>query len=204
MKEGKGNVVLLTIISIITLLISVVGATFAYFTAVFTEDNNEEIRLISGSIGTVFDGGDVVLGTNITPQSPDEDGNYPMATDKPKIFTLKHKSDTIDGVKVVYNVNLVISKSGFAEDSLKYKLFVEDDTTENGKRLEEVSEMANIPNSGTLNLGEGYFISPTNGEAIHKYRLEFYYPSNGNQNEEQGANFSAKITIEVPDQVEQQ
>ena len=54
MNEGKGNVVLLTIIAIATLLISVVGATFAYFTAVFWGDDIPELKIISGSIGTVL------------------------------------------------------------------------------------------------------------------------------------------------------
>lgn len=42
MSEGKNNTVMLTIIGIATLLIAVVGATFAYFSATLTGTDSEK------------------------------------------------------------------------------------------------------------------------------------------------------------------
>jgi len=200
MNEGKGNVVLLTIIAIATLLISVVGATFAYFTAVYSGgDDIPELKVISGSIGTVFDGGDTVAADNISPTRPDGDGNHqPIDT---KTFTLKHTSNTIDGVMSVYDVTLQISENTFGSGSLKYKLLVHEDSTDNGELMTEVTEMADVPGSGPHPIGEGYFMSPTGDEAIHKYDLIFYYPSKGApQNEEQGGVFKAFIVVNAPEE----
>ena len=70
MKEGKGNRILLTIVAIATLLVAVVGATFAYFTAVLSgQESATTVKVISGSIGTVIDGGSVITVANIYPQA---------------------------------------------------------------------------------------------------------------------------------------
>ena len=43
-KMEKKNMVLLTVIAVATLLVAVVGATFAYFTATITDDRGSEGR----------------------------------------------------------------------------------------------------------------------------------------------------------------
>lgn len=204
MNEGKGNVVLLTIIAIATLLISVVGATFAYFTAVYSGgDDIPELKVISGSIGTVFDGGDVVTADAIFPTKPDDYGNHePIGT---KTFTITHTSNTIDGVMSKYFVTLNITKNTFQSGSLKYKLLINDESTENGVKLPEVTEMTDLPGSGPFSLGEAYFMSPTKigdeDEAVHKYDLLFYFPdTEENQNDDQGGEFLAHIEVTAPDE----
>ena len=51
MNEGKGNNVLLVIVAIATLLVAVIGATFAYFTAIVSgAEGTETMRINSGTI----------------------------------------------------------------------------------------------------------------------------------------------------------
>ena len=204
MNEGKGNVVLLTIIAIATLLISVVGATFAYFTAVYSGgDDIPDLEIMSGSIGTVFDGGAVVTAANISPSRGDEYGNHPSIMDKPKTFTLKHTSDAIAGVKAHYIITLVINQNEFGDGSLKYTMVPDPESDNNGQFAESITELTGIPSSGNVTLGTGYFESPTDGEATHIYNLDFYYPSWGSeQNEEQGAEFKAYLSVTSPDGIE--
>ena len=51
MKEGKNNTVLLTVIGIATLLVAVVGATFAYFSAQLSGTENQSTMTIQASNG---------------------------------------------------------------------------------------------------------------------------------------------------------
>ena len=71
-KEGKGNKVLLTIIAVATLLVSVVGATFAYFTAVLTTGSDEQMVIKTAVIGTIFEGGNKIVIPNVSPQIEDK------------------------------------------------------------------------------------------------------------------------------------
>lgn len=70
MSEGKNNTVMLTIIGIATLLIAVVGATFAYFSAQLTgTDNEKEYTVRSATVGTEFNGGADITATGIYPKA---------------------------------------------------------------------------------------------------------------------------------------
>ena len=69
MSEGKNNTVMLTIIGIATLLIAVVGATFAYFSATLTGTNDEkEYTVRSATVGTQFNGGNHIAAAGIFPK----------------------------------------------------------------------------------------------------------------------------------------
>lgn len=191
MKEGKGNTILLTIVGIATLLVAVVGATFAYFTAVLSgQETESSFRVISGSIGTVFDGGTAVTAENIWPR--DESWGT-------KTFSIKHTSETVAGVEVSYALGLVIDEYTFEENALKFTLVKDEASTANGTFAPNITELTNIPNTGTQDLGTGSFISPTVGEAIHTYHLDIFFPdTNMPQDESQGKIFRAHISITQP------
>ena len=70
MSEGKNNTVMLTIIGIATLLIAVVGATFAYFSATLTgTDSEKEYTVRSATVGTEFNGGEQIATAGIYPKA---------------------------------------------------------------------------------------------------------------------------------------
>ena len=93
MENKKGTTVLLTVIGIATLLVAVVGATFAYFTASVTETNETtNVTVTSATLGTItFDhGATLTLGDAATPA-------YPGAMDS-KTFKVTADTESTVGV----------------------------------------------------------------------------------------------------------
>lgn len=186
MKEGKGNRILLTIVAIATLLVAVVGATFAYFTAVLTgEEDTTTVKIISGSIGTVYDGGSIVTEANIFP------GPEIQAT---KTFTIKHTNNVVDGANVSYALAVVIDENTFTAGDLKYTFLKDPTSSLNGGFATDVVTQTSVPTTGSIDLGSGYFDPPTGGEVAHKYNFYIYFPDSGVE-QAQGKTFKAHITI---------
>ena len=124
-KEGKGNKVLLTIIAVATLLVSVVGATFAYFTAVLTTGSDEQMVIKTAVIGTEFSSGDghAIVIANISPT----DGDIPLeptgqSLGHTKVFTITVTGAAPAGTKTFYKLGMEVADNDFAEDDLKYSL----------------------------------------------------------------------------------
>lgn len=186
MNEGKGNTVLLTIIGIATLLVAVIGATFAYFTAVLSgEEQGTTMTINSGTIGTVFDGGAAINAYNIRPQEE------PVGT---KTFTVKGNSE--GSASIFYNVGLVVENNTFSAGALKYTLAVEPTSSSNGTKAPAVTVQTDIPKTGTESLGSGIFAGPTDGEVAHIYTLSVFFPETGeNQNEDQNKVLYAHLTV---------
>ena len=63
----KKNTVLLTVIAVATLLVAVVGATFAYFSANITETDKTQTVLKSAQLGITFDGTQEIEANSIEP-----------------------------------------------------------------------------------------------------------------------------------------
>ena len=189
MNEGKGNTVLLTIIGIATLLIAVIGATFAYFTAILSgKETNTTFTINSGTIGTVFVGGDAIVAQNVHPSAD------PLVV---KIFTIKGNAE--GSAMVFYELGLAVSTNTFSAGALKYTLTVDPSSSSNGTRAPEVTTQTNIPTDiGTASLGAGTFVGPTGGEVAHKYILTIFFPETGvNQNDDQGKTFYGHVTIDA-------
>lgn len=187
MNEGKGNTVLLTIIGIATLLIAVIGATFAYFTAILTgAETNTTVTINSGTIGTVFEGGAAIVAENVRPREE------PLGT---KTFTVKGNSAV--GSSIFYTLGIVVETNTFSAGALKYSLAVDPSSSTNGTKAPEAT-LKSIPNSGTENLGTGIFAGPTDGEVAHVYNLSVFFPDTGvNQNEDMEKTLYAHISVDV-------
>lgn len=189
MNDGKGNTILLTIIGIATLLIAVIGATFAYFTAILSTDETQQaFTVTSGTIGTVYEGSDsVIIAQEIWPREE--------AWGR-KTFTIKGNSaGTAD---IFYTVGLVVTQNTFGVGHLKYSLSIDPASSTNGTKL-PVANQENIPGTGvTAELGTGIFDGPTQGEESHTYYLDIYFPDSGlPQNESQEGDFLARISVDV-------
>lgn len=63
----KKNTVLLTVIAVATLLVAVIGATFAYFSATVKENNKTQTVLKSAELGITFTGTQEIVAESITP-----------------------------------------------------------------------------------------------------------------------------------------
>jgi hypothetical protein len=121
MNEGRSNTILLTVIGIATLLVVLVGATFAFFTARLTDGNSTStVTFQAASTGTLtFNGGETITMQNIYPRgarTADTNGNTTMGADpadkvwvtKGFYVTYRNTSDTYDyeyQLKLNYNTN---------------------------------------------------------------------------------------------------
>lgn len=167
----KKNTILLTVIAIATLLVAVVGATFAYFTATVTTDNdaNNTVNAKTYALTEV----QMDYGSEVKME-----GMYP-GTAKEKMVTIKANCPTVNGavsatcepVNTVLTITVNDPDDVFDQD-IKWTLFkmdsntdtvtcdVEDKTT-TGKYYSETSctgfdaEAGTLENGTVVNTGTG-------------------------------------------------
>ena len=199
MSEGKNNTVMLTIIGIATLLIAVVGATFAYFSAqVSGLETQKEDVIKSATVGTTFNGGTEVTAANIYPKEE------AWGTKK---FSITSNSST--GVTTSYNISLVIDANDKADGVTPNKTF------ESGALsyiLTGKETGASTPGTVASSDGEKAITELSAGKSIllgtatingnagktvtQAYELNFFFKDTGkDQNANQGAQFKAHIVI---------
>lgn len=67
-RKSKGNTILLTVIGIATLLVAMVGATFAYFTATINSSNtSSSVQIQTATVAVSYDNGASVNVTGLMP-----------------------------------------------------------------------------------------------------------------------------------------
>lgn len=98
----KKNTVLLTVIAVATLLVAVVGATFAYFSANVKEVNKTETVLRSAELGITFTGTQEIVAESIEP-----------GWSQDKIFTVENTSD----YDMTFDINFTNTVNNFARTS---------------------------------------------------------------------------------------
>ena len=216
MKDNsKTNTLLLTVIGVATLLVAVIGATFAYFTAqVGGGESSTTVKMNAGVLKINFTNGNHVQTTEgfeptkAKTECPankknETDGYYcnkdqytPVAT---KLFTLTGTNTTLDkdNMKMPYTIKLVVTQNQFSTGAIKYTLT---GTKEGGNAA--AGELVQIPDwvdvaTGAADaavLGSGYFLPGT--ETIHKYKLDIYFPDNHvNQDIDKNKVFGARVEI---------
>lgn len=202
MSEGKNNTIMLTIIGIATLLIAVVGATFAYFSAQVNGMNDEkEYTVRSATVGTVFDGGSDITATGIYPKEE------AWGT---KTFIVKTTSTKDLATK--YNITLVIDNNDatsdadlndgnnmikrFQANALSYTLTaVEENASKAG--IMPTAEETKIANpASNITFGTATIYGNGAQEVTQTYTLSMFFKDTGeDQNANQGAQFKAHIQI---------
>lgn len=187
-ETKKGNTVLLTVIAVATLLVAVVGATFAYFTAsVAGNDTASSVVVKTAQIGTITytNGNEVKL-----------DNAYPGATSNEVKFTIALDQDATTSVH--YTLKWVNVTNDFDPSSdLVYSLKGTDQSTgsvENGeqpKLIDDITDKEVPTTSGTI-IGSGI----VSGASIHEYTLTVKFKETGiDQNSNQGKAFTGKIEV---------
>lgn len=203
MSEGKNNTVMLTIIGIATLLIAVVGATFAYFSATLTGTQDEkEYTVRSATVGTEFDSGADITATGIYPKEE------AWGT---KTFSIKTTSTK--GVSTKYRITLVIDDNDttadatisdghglikkFQPNALSYTLTaVEKNAATEGRMPTATTETKIADPSQDIVFGEATIYGNDAVEVTQTYTLSmFFKDTRTDQNANQGAQFKAHISI---------
>lgn len=202
MSEGKNNTVMLTIIGIATLLIAVVGATFAYFSATLTGTNNEkEYTVRSATVGTEFNGGADITATGIYPKEE------AWGT---KTFSIKTTSTK--GVSTKYRIALVIDDNDttadttisdgaghikrFQANALSYTLTASEANAATEGIMPTATETQIADPSDDIVFGEATIYGNDAVEVTQTYTLSMFFKDTGtDQNANQGAQFKAHISI---------
>ena len=176
-KEKK-----VTIIALFALLIIVIGASYAFFTAGISSEDSTTIKADAGTMKINYDGGANITLSGIYPREE------AWAT---KVITVTGNNTT--DAKMYYKLTLVVDSNTFlASDPLQYEL-TSTNTSTNGVTITSITK-TNIT-STTIELGKAYFNKSNN--ARHTYQLKIYYPrTNNDQNANQGKEFSAHVSIE--------
>ena len=202
MSEGKNNTVMLTIIGIATLLIAVVGATFAYFSATLTGTNNEkEYTVRSATVGTEFNGGVDITATGIYPKEE------AWGT---KTFSIKTTSTK--GLSTKYRISLVIDDNDttadttisdgaghvkrFQANALSYTLTAIEANAATKGTMPTATETKIADPSKDIVFGEATIYGNDKQEVTQTYTLSMFFKDTGtDQNANQGAQFKAHIAI---------
>lgn len=215
MKEGKNNTVLLTVIGIATLLVAVVGATFAYFSAQLSGTENQSTMTIQASNGgsSTLDGGEAIVVKDIYPR--DEAWvnkkiavTYDNTTATSGTYDYNVGLHYTNGYQVVgssYDIQYTITE-GYCEgkpEALDQAACGTAGGTWNrnvasqGTVTKQTTDKTGIP-AGTGNLTEiasGKINLPANG-VKHYYTLRIYFVNDTTRNQIQGAEFTAYAMTE--------
>ena len=187
MAEKKSSAVLLTVIGIATLLVTLVGATFAFFSAQVanSEDSvDTDVVITAAKLGSiVFDHTNAINLSNA----------YPGDTQTIKFSVNQEEASTAD---VKYNVYLVVESNNFITNNLTGTLTApEGDTSKmTSASLISTGTYANsekvLIGTGTLEAGEQ---ADSDEWSINVTLTE----TNEEQNDDQGKVFQARIEVEL-------
>ena len=207
----KKNTILLTVIAVATLLVAVVGATFAYFTATTTStgDQNEQemttatvnnIELTTGTVDSFnkidYPGGVMVVGLQVTASGGDAElafqlnGEINNGTNTELTYSVYESSNEVDTANLVTGCTLNTSYEGtaghysYGDSCVVGSLgtaVLEDQTAANGQT--------------TVTVPSEKLTATTSGQSTYYY-LVVKYPESGDdtQNTDQGKIISASLT----------
>ena len=162
-NNNKGNLILLTILSVATLLVAVVGATFAYFNVSMNgKDSETTIEVTNGTLSTEY--------------VDNSTFNFTGGTAGQLIAS---KTFTINGLitgssNLNYQVVLKVNNNTYGEGQLVYAVRSSNDSN-NGTVIPNNEDRVSIP-VGTNNVivGKGLFAGPIPNGALHTYTIDIY------------------------------
>ena len=182
-RPAKGNTVLLTIIAVATLLVAVIGATFAYFSVTITgNDTATSVIVKTATLGISYESGNVILAENIIPGTV-----IPTKT-----FTVTNSGE----VAMTYKISWVDVTNTFQDGSgdpteLKYSI-AGSVTTGTGTTSSLAITQAPLAN-GDITGMTSITVDPG---ATHTFVLTMSFPETGaDQNHNQGKSFMGKIQV---------
>lgn len=188
--ENKTNTLLLTVIGVATLLVAVIGATFAYFTANLNGDESSTtITVGAGTLSISYASGSGVLtAIGIVPQP---EGVASITKD----FTITGNNTTVSIMP--YTIEIVVQSNEFSNNALSYTLSSYK-TGGNGTIIPEVlTEVGIATGAGTIELGTGSFDGDVDGKT-HDYTLKIYFKdTDSNQDFDKDKTFTAYVKTKV-------
>ncbi len=182
----RKHTIFLTVVAVATLLIVLVGSTFAYFAATVTKTGSEDDTqtvIKTASLGITYDAGSkVVLGT-------EEQGIFPGATGE-NSFSVSNTGDYDTPVDITW----IELTNDFTGNDLVYTLTRTDlDGVSNSQVVKEETVIPKTDDADKLIIKET--IPAKSG---YKYKLNVSFKeTNVDQSADKGKTFDGKINIEV-------
>jgi len=201
----RKNTILLTVIAVATLLVAVVGATFAYFTATTgTTGNSETVNVTTESIGSAT--------LELSPAGKKEYLLYPGGLSYTGVkVEAKPAADDTTGNEYTFNYKLELAYSNAATTTLNYTLYkttaevtadpactmtpdvsVAGETRYYYNCTNREIDFGSVVKEGTMSTTTGTELISVDGldalntdDAPVYYYLVVDYPNSGNQNEDQ-------------------
>ncbi len=192
-KNNNGNTVLLTVIGVATLLVALVGATFAYFSATIDNKSAQSVTITTANpVGLVYTGQKLEM-ANIIPGDPA----------KTSTFTVNNPSaSTVDQS---YDLTLIIDENGLttnAGDQLVLDITSSTDGTSTMKTTNYPTALD--VTDGATAYAAGKTVKIVDDQPIKKgetqtYTLKVEFKDKGvANNDNTNANFRAHIEISDP------
>ena len=187
MENNRGQSILLTVIGVATLLVSIIGATFAYFTVQVTGNNTaSSINVKTADVaGVVFSDGPAITATNVYP-----------GYEKTKTFTIKSENGDASS-NVQYIINLVTTTTTLsAASSTANEVYYGLSGTKTGSgTVATTVTKANAPKTNTTTqIGTGTLV----GNETHTYTFTFGITERGSaQDYLQGKQFVGIIQVAI-------
>lgn len=177
-ENNKGQTIFLSVVGIATLLVAIIGATFAWFSATVTgNDTASSVVVETATIGITYtDGNEINLQNAL-----------PGATASKTFTVAATRGSTIDQS---YTINWDITAFNFANKAdLVYSLT---GTPDGDGTAVNKSETAMPTSTGTSEIGTGT-LKP---DESHSYNLTVTFKETGSdQNANQGKSFAGKIQV---------
>ena len=190
MDNNKGQTIFLSVIGIATLLVAIVGATFAWFSiSVSGNANASSIIVTTAKLGSVeFTDGNLIEMSNIRPETSPQDV---------KTFTVAN-TDADATESIEYKIGLVIdvnTLTDVAAGAFVHSLSGTSDKTSNVGTLAPAITEQPVPTTSQI-IGNGTL----NGYEKHTYTYTIQFKETSeDQNAAQGARFGAKIQVALKD-----
>lgn len=187
MDNYKGQTIFLSVIGIATLLVAILGATFAWFSvAIQGSDKPEEVIVTSATLSTVvFNDGDQIKLENIMP-------GISLYDNFTKTFTISNRTAN-SSEEINYVIYLDVTENSlttFADGYFAHSLTAS--ASNNGVVVTPINDEV-VPGVGKNKLGTGTL----KGSETHTYTYSIHLKdTNGSQNIMHNNSFTGKLIVE--------
>ena len=194
MENSKGQTIFLSVIGVATLLVAIIGATFAWFSVeVSGNESAQSVYVETMKLGSVtYTDSNAISLTNVKPMKLETAQN--SASNK-KTFTVA-QTDTAATETLSYVISLDVTDNELTTVDggyFKHSLTGQSSKSSDAGTLVSVA-LSEVPGETTNDLGTGTL----KGYESHTYTyLIFLQEANDEQNEAQGATFSGKIQVRL-------
>lgn len=168
-----------TIVLILTLIVMIIGATFAYFKLVGSQ-KEEGTVLYTGSLKINYINGTEIDNPELLPI---DSVNYNTHNNVYRNNFAIESTGTLDQT---ISVDLEVTRNDFSENALRYTLY-----SSQGKELSS----GNVPKSGTINLANNVYLS--SGAKANYTLIIWWKNGEGDQSMEISSIITGKINAEA-------